>query len=54
MKWCEQLVGKKHLDDMTSDELLKVYTHIRNGWYSKEINESSFVLGMMKQEMTKF
>lgn len=51
MKWCNQLVGKKHLDDMTSDELLKVYTHIRNGWYSKEIIESIFVLETMRKEL---
>jgi hypothetical protein len=51
MKWCDQLVGKKHLDDMTSDELLKVYTHIRNGWYSKEIIESIFVLETMRKEL---
>lgn len=57
MDWCSQIVGKKHLDDMSGNELLTIYTHLKNGWYSngsfKEVKEADYVMGMIKNEMSK-
>jgi hypothetical protein len=40
MSWCENLVGKKHLDDMSEVELLMVYTRIKNGKYPESLNKN--------------
>jgi hypothetical protein len=31
MKWTQKLTGKRHLDDMNEDELMKVATALENG-----------------------
>jgi len=57
MDWCSQIVGKKHLDDMSGDELLTIYNHLKNGWYLngpfKEVQEADYVMGMIKNEISK-
>lgn len=56
MDWCSQIVGKKHLDDMTSEELLKIYNHIKSGMYGEVINQiknADYVMQMMNDEKGK-
>ena len=56
MDWCSQIVGKRHLDDMTSDELLKIYNHIKGGMYGEVINQiknADYVMKMMSDEKGK-
>lgn len=50
MKWCSQIVGKEHLDDMTQDELLKIYNNLRSGWYGKiidDLKDTDYITNMM-------
>ena len=52
MKWCSQLVGKEHLDDMSQEELLKIYNRLRTGSYGKiavEMNDADYVMDLMKK-----
>jgi hypothetical protein len=35
ISWCDQVVGKGHLDDMTEVELIMIYNRIKNGKYPK-------------------
>lgn len=39
MSWCNKLVGKKHLDDMSEQELIDVYNKIKNGQYKENLSE---------------
>lgn len=39
MSWCNKLVGKKHLDDMSERELIDVYNKIKNGQYKENLSE---------------
>lgn len=50
MDWCSQIVGKKHLDDMTSDELLKIFNELKLGNYTNDLKESTRILKMMLSE----
>lgn len=53
MDWCSQIVGKRHLDDMTPDELLSVYNELRSGNYptlKKERFEVDSILNLMESE----
>ena len=31
MDWCETIVGKRHLDDMSEPELIMIYIRLKNG-----------------------
>ena len=44
MDWCSQIVGKKHLDDMSSDELLIIFNELRSGNYVGKLKESTLLL----------
>lgn len=44
MDWCSQIVGKKHLDDMSSDELLIIFNELRSGNYVRKLKESTLLL----------
>ena len=33
MSWCQGIVGKKHLDDMSEVELIMIYNRLKNGKY---------------------
>jgi len=39
MSWCNKIIGKKHLDDMTEMELTSIYGKIKNGEYKQNISE---------------
>lgn len=52
MRWCSQIVGKEHLDDMTPEELLKIYNHLKSGWYGRlvnDLNNTNYVMNLMKK-----
>lgn len=52
MRWCSQIVGKEHLDDMTQEELLKIYNHLKSGWYGtlvNDLNNTNYVMDLMKK-----
>ena len=56
MDWCSKIVGKKHLDDMTHEELLKIYNHLKIGMYGEIINQiknTDYIIKMMNDEKTK-
>lgn len=56
MDWCSQIVNKKHLDDMTPEELLKIYNHLKNGMYGQVINQiknTDYIIKMMEKEKDK-
>lgn len=42
MSWCNRVVGKRHLDDMSEVELIMIYTKIKNGKYQKNMHEDVF------------
>ena len=51
-----KIVGKKHLDDMTPEELLKIYNHLKSGMYGEIINQiknTDYIIKMMNDEKTK-
>jgi hypothetical protein len=33
ISWCNQIVGKGHLDDMSEVELIMIYNRLKNGKY---------------------
>lgn len=39
MSWCQSIIGKKHLDDMSEEELITIYGKIKNGDYKKFLSE---------------
>ena len=39
MSWCNDIVGKKHLDDMSETELTTIYIKIKNGEYTQTLSE---------------
>jgi hypothetical protein len=39
MSWCQEIVGKKHLDDMSELELTVIYSKIKNGDYKQNLSE---------------
>lgn len=54
MAWCFDLVGKKHLDDMSSDELLTVYNELRYGKYQsiqQETKDTNDVMQLLESEL---
>lgn len=38
MSWCQDVIGKRHLDDMSEVELIMIYNRIKNGKYPKDLN----------------
>jgi len=38
MSWCQDVIGKKHLDDMSEVELIMIYNRIKNGKYPHTLN----------------
>ena len=41
MSWCQDVVGKKHLDDMREVELIMIYNRIKNGKYPQKLNKNA-------------
>lgn len=41
MSWCDSIVGKKHLDDMTEVELIMIYNRLKNGKYPRSLNKDA-------------
>ena len=39
MSWCEDIVGKRHLDDMSEVELIMIYNRLKVGKYPKSLNK---------------
>lgn len=37
MSWCEGIVGKRHLDDMSEPELIMIYIRLKNEKYPKNL-----------------
>ena len=40
MSWCQGIVGKKHLDDMSEIELIMIYNRVKNGKYPQSLNKN--------------
>jgi hypothetical protein len=40
MSWCNKVVGKKHLDDMSEVELIMIFNRIKNGKYPQSLNKN--------------
>jgi hypothetical protein len=40
MSWCEDVLGKKHLDDMSEVELIMIYNRLKNGKYPQSLNKN--------------
>lgn len=40
MTWCNRIVGKSHLDDMSEVELIMIYNRIKTGKYPQELNKN--------------
>ena len=40
MSWCDGVVGKKHLDDMTETELIMIYIRLKNGKFPEYLNKN--------------
>jgi len=40
MSWCQDIIGKKHLDDMSEVELIMIYNRLKNGKYPEELNKN--------------
>lgn len=40
MSWCQDTVGKKHLDDMSEVELIMIYNRLKNGKYPNDLNKN--------------
>ena len=38
MSWCQDTVGKRHLDDMSEVELIMIYNRLKNGKYPQQLN----------------
>lgn len=57
MNWCHSLVGKKHLDDMSEGELLKVYMELKNGRYPKlyvkEVKDMDYLIREFIKDMKR-
>lgn len=47
MDWCSQIIGKRHLDDMTHDELLRIFNELKSGNYTNDLDESIKLLKRM-------
>ena len=45
MSWCNDIVGKEHLDDMTEVELTMIYNRLKNGKYSQSYIQECTVVG---------
>ena len=41
MSWCQNTVGKKHLDDMTEVELIMIYNRLKNGKYPQSLEKDA-------------
>jgi len=41
MSWCQSVVGKKHLDDMSEVELIMIYNRIKNGKYPQSLDKNA-------------
>ncbi len=41
MSWCDSIVGKKHLDDMTEVELIMIYNRLKNGKYPQSLTKDA-------------
>jgi hypothetical protein len=41
MSWCQDTVGKRHLDDMTEVELIMIYNRLKNGKYPLSLNKDA-------------
>jgi len=59
MYWCFQIVGKRHLDDMTSNELLQIFNELKSGNYTNDLDESikllkKFISNFRNQHGTKY
>ena len=39
MEWCNSIVGKKHLDDMSEPELIMIYNRLKNRKYPESLNK---------------
>jgi hypothetical protein len=39
MSWCQSVVGKKHLDDMSEVELIMIYSRLKNGKYNQSLSK---------------
>lgn len=57
MNWCASLVGKKHLDDMSAGELLKVYMELKNERYPKlyvkEVKDMDYLIREFIKDMKR-
>ena len=40
MSWCQTIVGKEHLDDMSEVELIMIYNRVKNGKYPQSLNKN--------------
>jgi hypothetical protein len=40
MAWCHDVLGKKHLDDMSEVELIMIYNRLKNGKYPQSLNKN--------------
>ena len=45
MSWCEEVVGKRHLDDMNEVELIMIYSRLKNGKYQQSNLQECTVVG---------
>jgi hypothetical protein len=41
MSWCKDILGKKHLDDMSEVELIMIYNRLKNGKYPQSLNKDA-------------
>jgi hypothetical protein len=41
MSWCNDIVGKKHLDDMSEVELIMIYNRLKNGKYPESLKKNA-------------
>jgi hypothetical protein len=37
MAWCQTIVGKEHLDDMSEVELIMIYNRLKNGKFPESL-----------------
>lgn len=50
MSWCQQIIGKRHLDDMSEVELTMIYNRIKNGKYPQSYLQECTVVGAKIQD----
>jgi hypothetical protein len=40
MSWCQDVIGKRHLDDMSEVELIMIYNRLKNGKYPQSLRNN--------------